>query len=310
MRLFITGISGLLGLNVAHLARNTFAVSGCTQTSSVSIQDVNTIQLDLRDIDSADTAIRAIQPDVILHTAALTNVDLCETDPNIAHSINVTATKNIAEIAAALGSKLVHISTDQLFDGTAPWRSERDHPAPLNVYGETKLAAEKKVMESSSEALIVRTNFFGWGTKKRESFSDWILNGLGRREKLTMFTDVFFTPILINQLAEVIFSLVEGGASGVYHVAGSERVSKHEFALRVAEVFGYSNENISGTSVAGASLKARRPSDMSLNCEKTEAFLNIKMPTIAEGLNRLNGLQLEGWPMLLEKAWEAKQVKH
>lgn len=291
-----------MGINVAYLAKNNFNVAGCYKESSISMEGVKAIKLDLRDALNMEAVIREVQPDLILHTAALANVDHCEADPVVARELNVTIAKNLAEFSNSVGCKFVHISTDQLFDGQDPWRTEIDHASPLNVYGVTKLAAEGAVMNACPNALVVRTNFFGWGNSKRKSFSDWILNGLESGQKLNMFTDVFYTPILINDLADVIFELVDLGATGIYNVCGSDRLSKHEFGLRLAEVFGYSTENINESKVADVSLLAKRPSDMSLNCEKAESLLGLKMPSVSAGLDRLKDLRELGWPQAMENA--------
>lgn len=302
MELFITGISGLLGLNIAHLARDRFQVSGCFSRSPVSIEGVETLKLDITDFTSTQVALRARKPDVIIHTAAQTNVDNCQTDPEKAEVINVEASRNLAAVANNLGAKFVHISTDQLFDGESPWKTEEDLPAPINVYGKTKWRAEQQVANVCPDALILRTNFFGWGTSKRASFSDWILHGLKQHQELTMFTDVFFTPILINHVAKVIFNLVERGASGLFHVGGAERLSKFDFASRLSEVFGYTIEHVQPVSVTSVPLKAQRPLDMSFSSAKAESYLQVRMPTVAEGLKLLKSLQEDGWPETLERA--------
>jgi dTDP-4-dehydrorhamnose reductase len=302
VNLFITGISGLLGLNIAHLARDKFQVSGCYSGSDVCIDGVETLKLDITDLTSTAKAVRARKPHLIIHTAARTSVDYCETNPKEAETINTVASRNLASIAENLGSKFVHISTDQLFDGASSWKTEEDSPTPLNVYGDTKWRGEQQVAKECPSALILRTNFYGWGTSKRTSFSDWILHGLQQKQDLTMFSDVFYTPILINHMAAILFSLVEAGASGLFHLVGSERLSKHDFALRLATIFGYTDEYMRRGSVMRVPLNARRPLDMSLSSAKVESYLKVQMPNVEEGLKMLKKLQEDGWPEALEKA--------
>jgi len=302
MKLFITGISGLLGLNIACQAKGNFEVIGCYNDSPIESDGVEAIQLDLRDSATTESVIRSIQPDLILHTAALANVDQCEADPAAAQELNVTVAQNVAAISNSIGAKFVHISTDQLFDGKNAWRTEEDTAKPINVYGASKLAAETVVMAACPTALIARTNFYGWGTSLRKSFSDWILDGLEQSRELNLFTDVFYTPILINDLTEIIFNLVDHGATGIYNVCGSERLSKHEFGLKLVEAFGYSTNKINRSTVSSVSLQAARPSEMSLNTDKTANLLNIKLPMVSEGLRRLKCLQKSGWPKVIENA--------
>jgi dTDP-4-dehydrorhamnose reductase len=163
------------------------------------------------------------------------------------------------------------------------------------VYARTKYEAEQTVREVCPDALIVRTNFYGWGTSVRKSFSDWILEGLEGGRPLTMFTDVFFTPILINDLSDLILTLAARGATGTYHVAGGERVTKFEFAVQMAETFGAREPDIRQASVAGFPFRAVRPRDMSLNCREIEELMGIRMPGVRQGLERLRALRAEGW---------------
>jgi dTDP-4-dehydrorhamnose reductase len=136
------------------------------------------MKLDLTSFKVVDSALRDFQPDVVIHTVGLTSVDGCEADPSLAYRLNVEAANYTARSARALGAKLVHISTDHLFNGTEPWRREEDAPYPLNMYATTKLQAEEVVLQACPDALVIRTNFFGWGTSIRASFSDWIINSL------------------------------------------------------------------------------------------------------------------------------------
>lgn len=302
MKLFISGISGLLGLNLALQCKDGWDVSGCYNRHPVSIPGVEAAPLDLVSLDATLQALGKIRPDIILHTVALTDVDTCEADPESAFQLNVLSTQNIATAAKSLGAKLVHISTDQVFDGTKAFYGEQDPALPINNYGHSKLRAEQSLLETMPQALIVRTNFYGWGPPHRRSFSDWILDGLEKGAELTLFADVFFSPILINQLQDPIISLAGAGASGVFHVAGSERISKYELGLQLAQKFGYSTANIRPISVDDFQFNARRPKDMSLDYGKAEAYLQSRLPTVEEGLEELHRLRSNNWPQELQNA--------
>ena len=190
MRLFVTGISGLLGLNIALQTRGDFEVNGCYYNHPVTIEGVRPVKLDVTSFAPLNQALRKIRPDVIVHTAGLTNVDACETNPMLAQKLNVQATLHIAKIANAIGAKLIHISTDHLFDGTKPFRTEEDALAPLNAYARTKRDSEIMVQETCPNALIIRTNFIGWGTSVRASFSDWVITSLEQKRDMKM---LYFT---------------------------------------------------------------------------------------------------------------------
>ena len=308
MNLFITGISGLLGLNLALQYRDRFQVSGCYYRSPVSLKGITALPLDIRQHRNTEEMMRAARPDVIVHTAGLTNVEGCESDPNLAHLLNAEAAGRVAKIAASLDARLVHISTDHLFDGTSPWKTEEDVPSPLNAYARTKWLAEQAVMDACPHALMVRTNFYGWGTSVRASFSDWILQSLEQGRELTMFTDVYYTPILISHLGEVIYDLLGRGTEGLFHVAGRERLSKYDFALKVAKVFGYPEAQVSPISVEQFPFTAQRPKDMSLKSKKVEDLLQCPMPTVNENLEELLDLRRLSWQEELERALHDSQL--
>jgi len=302
MKIFITGVSGLLGLNLAVHARNRFEISGCYYAHPAVLEGVRTIGLDTRSLSRLENVMFEIQPDVIVHTAGLTNVEECEAKPELAYTLNVETTRNVAKVSNGLQAKLVHISTDHIFAGTTPWKTEDDVPAPLNIYAKTKREAEEVVLEECRNPLIIRTNFFGWGTHVRVSFSDWILRALARKDALTMFSDVYFTPILINDLVDILAELITRGAEGIFHVSGGERLTKHAFALRLAEAFNSPTQTIRAISVEDFPFRAKRPKDMSLSCGKTETYLGIRMPSVKDGLNRLKRLETEGIRATLEAA--------
>jgi dTDP-4-dehydrorhamnose reductase len=301
-KLFITGISGLLGLNAALQCRSNLNVSGCYLSHPVALPEAEAFRLDVTDQDAVTSCLGRLHPDVILHTAGLTNVDACEAQPTLAYQLNVDAARHVAQIARQTGAQLIHISTDHLFSGRDAMVTETAEPQPLNEYARTKFEAERVVRELCPDVLIIRTNFFGWGTSIRASFTDWILRSLANGQVLNMFTDIFFTPILINTLIDAILELQRQGARGIFNVAGGERLSKYEFGVQVARRHGYSETQIHPCSVRSFPFKAPRPRDMSLSTAKAAGMLGHLMPTMAESLAGLQRLQDQGWPERLEAA--------
>lgn len=304
-RILITGVSGLLGLNAALQCRQRFEVTGCFFTHPVALDGVRTVGLNAAEPKLMSSFVRQLRPDVILHAAGLASVDACEADADLAYRLNVEFTRQISENARDLGSSLIHISTDHLFSGTESLVSETALPNPLNTYARTKLEAELCVQKICPKALIIRTNFFGWGTSLRTSFTDWILRSLARQESLNMFVDVFFTPILVNDLIELVLELHKSQVSGVLNVVGRERLTKYEFGRRVAQAFGYPMALILPCSVEDIALRAPRPRDMSLSSAKVAALLGRPMPSVAEGLAGLRRRLAEDWPVHLQRAVQA-----
>jgi len=303
LKLLVTGLSGLLGLNVAAALRGRHEVSGAYFEHRVQLADVPAIRLDVNDAGAVGRWIEAERPDVVLHAAGLTNVDACEIHPDLAERLNVDVAGYVAEAAAAAGSGLIHISTDHLFNGEASLYPEDHPPAPLNVYARTKLAAEQRVKDAHPRPYIVRTNFYGWGHPGRQSFSDWILGCLRRGERLRMFHDVYFTPILINDLVSVLLDLLARAQPATYNVAGGQRLSKYEFGVALASRFGLDPGLLESVSVDTFAFKARRPHDMSLATARVERAVGYPMPNAAAGIERLARLEHEGLPRTLADAF-------
>jgi dTDP-4-dehydrorhamnose reductase len=281
-RVVITGGSGLLALNWACALRESHDVVLATHTRRVSLAGVESRPLGLESAAALFAEIQRLAPDVIVHTAGITSVEECERDEAHAKHVYVDLSRNVAEAAARSGSKLIHISTDHLFAGTHPFYAETDPPEPINAYGRVKLLSEHAVAEAWPHALIVRTNFFGWGHRLRQSFSDWVYYGLLAGEPLTMFDDVFITPILADALASVAHRLLDTGASGIWNIVGDERTSKYDFGVRLAEAFGLPSSLVQRGKIAASQLSVKRPPDMSLSNRQARERLGAGLGTLSE----------------------------
>ncbi|GIK54242.1 MAG: NAD(P)-dependent oxidoreductase [Planctomycetota bacterium] len=276
-RVLITGGSGLLALNWACAMRREWDVVLGTHAHTVRLEGVSARPLDLDDGKILARQFKEIAPDLVVHAAGLTSVDQCEENPDLARHVNAGLARNVAEAAATGNIRLVHISTDHLFAGTRSGYREEDAPEPLNEYARSKLLAEEWVGQANLRALIIRTNFFGWGHAGRQSFSDWIIYSLRAGREITLFDDVFFTPILADALAKAAHRLVGLAASGTFNVAGDERVSKYEFAKRLAQAFDLPGELIQRGRIRDAGLFAKRPPDMSMDNTKASDLLSASL---------------------------------
>jgi len=241
----------------------------------------------LEDIDSISHVFEELRPALVVHTAGMTSVEECEENPESARNANVEIAQNVAIACSRFGSRLVHISTDHLFSGKNP-QVEETHPiAPQNVYARTKAEAEVRVSGTCPDALVVRTNFYGWGPSYRKSFSDVIVTALRRGERLNLFQDVFYTPIIMEALVESVHELVEQEVSGVVNVVGDDRISKHQFGLKVAEHFQLESNLITGCVFADKPDLVQRPRDLSLSNRKARDLLGRKLGGVDEHLERL-----------------------
>jgi len=289
--ILVTGASGLLGSSVLLRALE-------MQKEVVGIYNRYPFRpsgaaghiVDLTDLNATRTAVATLRPSTIIHCAAATNVDWCEEHVKEADCINVSASSFLAQLANEINAKLLYVSTDSVFDGTHGHYSETDLPSPLNVYAQTKLLAEQEVVRAHSSALIVRVTFYGRNVQPKQSLAEWVLDQLRQGKPVPGFTDVYFCPILVNDLAAIILEMVDGDLSGIYHVVGAEKVSKYEFARRLATTFGLNPAQVAPSKIADAQLRARRPRDTSLNTEKISRALGRPMPGVDSGLQRFHAV--------------------
>lgn len=293
-RVVLTGGSGLAAINWACAVRDHWDVILGTHLHSVELAGTTSCKLYLDNPAQLGLQLDQLSPDLVVHTAGLTNVDRCEGDPVKAHHANAEIARNVAHAVASRNIRLVHISTDHLFSGNRSFYRENDLPQPLNEYGRTKALAEAWVQAAYPNALIVRTNFFGWGHSQRQSFSDWLIYNLREGKVLTLFDDVYYTPILVDTLALATHELVEKGASGIFNMVGDERLSKYAFALLLVEQFGLSAELIQRDQILHAHLPAKRPLDMSLDNNKARQILGRRLGTVPQFLRTLHAQEIEG----------------
>jgi dTDP-4-dehydrorhamnose reductase len=293
-RLLITGGTGLLALNWACALRETWSVTLGTHKHSVNLTGVDSCPLALEDLVCLQAQIDAVAPDLVVHAAGLSSVDKCELVPELAHQANVEIAQNVAIVAARRFSALVHISTDHLFDGSQGMLTEADPPAPVNHYGRTKALAESVIMEAHPTALILRTNFFGWGHVGRQSFSDWLIYNLRAGKELSLFDNVFFTPILADRVALAAHYLVKMDASGVFNLVGDQRLSKFEFARMLADHFSLPQHLILKRTLDDSEFIAARPRDMSLDNRKVREVLGSHLGDVPQFLSALRQQELSG----------------
>lgn len=283
-RVLITGGTGLLGLNWAASIKNTHDVILGTHERTVQLSGVATHQLSLESVDNFIENLDNIQPDYVVHAVALASVELCEENPDLAYHVNVGLAENVARACALRGIRLAHISTDHLFRGDRALLDEEAPVDPINTYGKTKALAEVRVQDVCPEALVIRTNFYGWGPAYRQSFSDWILNNLKMAHPITLFNDILYTPIYIDWLVKIVHQLFEKFATGTFNVVGDERVSKYDFAMQLASIFDLDKNLISAGSVRSQKNRVVRPEDMSLSNKKMSEELNIHVGGIKKHL--------------------------
>lgn len=284
---FITGGSGLLALSWAIALRDRSAVTLGLHDRHVTLARVDVRQCSLDTVDQIGRALDLIQPRTVVHTAGLTSIELCEAHPDVAQHANVQLAANVASACARRSLPLVHVSTDHLFRGDEAWVGETHPVDPQNVYGRTKAEAELRVLDANPNALVVRTNFYGWGPRYRRSFSDMIVESLRKGDAITLFTDVLYTPILAEALSRAVHELLHLKASGIVHVVGDERLSKYDFGLKTARHFQLDVTLIRPGLLADQPALVQRPRDMSLCNRNACHLLGRPLGGVEEHLSRL-----------------------
>ena len=238
-KILVTGASGLLGSNICYLSRNSYKVYGTYSTNRINIEGTECLKLNITDKKAVEETIREIKPDILIHCAAIADMDFCEDNPNQAHKVHVEGTENLVNSLSSK-SKFIYISTDNVYDGSIKLSSEEDKENPTNIYGLTKYKGELAVKENTDNYVLARTNIYGWNShSNNHSFLEWIFNTLELGDKITIFKDVFYSPISVNHLSHLLLLCDEKNITGTYNISGRERISKLLFAQWVAEVFGF-----------------------------------------------------------------------
>ncbi len=196
---------------------------------------------------------------------------------------------------------MVHISTDAVFDGMRGDYSEEDLPTPACVYSHTKLEGEQVVAEANPNAIIARVVFFGWSLVGTRSLAEFFFNNLGQGKRVSGFTNMYFCPLLANQLGKVLIQMLEIGLSGLYLVVGPEPLSKYEFGLRLARRFNLDGSLIDPVLFTQASSSAIRSPNLSLRSEKLTRAIGQLLPSVSTGLDELYTLYQQGYPQKLQQ---------
>ena len=301
-RLLITGASGLLGANIVMEARDEHEVIAVYNRHPIELNGVQSAQVNLCQQVEATRLFDRFQPEWVIHCAADTSIDELEDDPDRAFRVNRDMAANVAEAAQQAGARIVHISTDAVFDGRDGPYHETDPTEPVNVYGKSKLAGERAVQAVYPDALIIRTNIFGWNAQPKTSLAEWFLEQLEAGNTCPGLTDIDFSPLLANDLAKLILLMLAEDLSGVFHVPGADCVSKYDFGMHIANLFGFDTDQIVPTVSGDVGFKALRPARACLVGDKIEHLLGIQLPAIEDSLIRFRALRETGFTARLRDA--------
>jgi dTDP-4-dehydrorhamnose reductase len=283
MKFLVTGSSGLVGSQVVKdLVEQNYIVHSCYHNEK-PLYGIPMI-LDLTDNEKIIQKIQETKPDVIIHLAAITNVDLCETEKELSLQINSKATKILAKQAAKQNAFFIYMSTDYIFDGIDGMKKENDLPNPLGFYGKSKLEGESILKKLTLNWCIVRTSTpFGIHPKKK-SFPLWVKENLELKKEIPVLVDQFTSPTFVLNLSKMLIEVATRQITGIIHLAGATRISRYELSKMIAENLNLDKTLLKPTKIDEMKWKAVRPKDSSLDVSKATKILNEKPQTIEQSL--------------------------
>ncbi len=295
-RLLITGSSGLLGLNLALEAISTHQVTGLDR-GRLAGTPFRLIKGDLLVPHSIRKILESAQPECLINCAAMTDLDACEENPELARLLNSELPGELADECRRCDIRFLHISTDAVFDGEKMGSyTEEDLPNPPGVYAQTKLAGENALRQINPEAIVARVNIYGWSLSGRRSLAEFFFNNLTHNKSMSGFTDVIFCPMQVNQLARLLLVMLEKKFNGVYHVVGPQAMNKYMFGLQIARKFGFDESYISPKSILSSGLSTPRSQNLSLSTHKLSTALDQPLPEFSTGLEEFYAQFLRGYP--------------
>ncbi len=280
-KVLITGISGLLGNNLAHCLKDQYSILGLYYQHACSIDGIALKKLDLTDPGQAKSLVDEFQPDVLIHCAALSNIEYCEANQDLAYKSNVLATRYLVEALARRDCHFIYISTDAIYDEQTHLINEEHAVIPSNYYAQTKIEAEKEASKHPN-TLILRTNIFGWNIQNKFSLGEWVINELSNRNRIKGFQDAQFSSIYTFELAKMIDKAIQKNIKGTYNAASRTHLSKYQFARQIAKRFQLDEQLIDSTSIDDFDFKAKRRKFMALDTTKIQQALDAQCPTMEE----------------------------
>ncbi|MHA1381289.1 MAG: dTDP-4-dehydrorhamnose reductase family protein [Candidatus Helarchaeota archaeon] len=284
-KVLITGSSGMLGKDIFEILSEvqSFNIYGFDRIFNPKISKDNQIVGDLTDYNLLIDNLNNISPDIIIHCAAIVNLNICEENKKTAAALHCEVTNKLSSYNS-ISTKFIYISTDSVFDGKRGDYTETDTPNPINYYANSKLKGEKAALQSNDNTIIVRTNIYGFNYPLGNSLAEWAIKNLKQGKSINGFTDTIFNAIYTKQLARIIRDLIiKNNYNGILNIAGNEYVSKYEFLLRLAKVFNYSPDLIKKSYSDNMNFMIPRPKNTSLNIGKLKNVIN-EIPNLNEGL--------------------------
>ena len=284
MRILITGAFGQLGYSLQSiLSKKSNYELICTGRKVKKGQEG--IPLDIRNQVALKELINTTAPDILINLAAMTNVDACELNPKLAGEINVAGLEHICD---SFKGKIIHLSTDYVFDGTSGPYKEDDPLNPISIYGKTKLASEHILLEKDIKNLVIRGNvLYDYSPHTSSSFLNWVVSSLKGNQEIKVVEDQFNNPTWTRSMSDIIELSIENDLEGIIHWGDSVHISRFEFAKLIAKKFSLNESLIKPVLTSELNQPARRPLQSGLSTEKLVNMLDIIPPSIDDCLDEI-----------------------
>ncbi len=275
VRILITGSAGFLGKNLFSYLKSKHTLYGISRRLS----ETTTHQVDLTS-PNIENVIDIINPEIIIHTAALTSVDYCENYPEEAHKFNVLATEKIVNWCKKNNKKIIYISTDYVYPGTSNHYNENSETGSINIYGKTKLEAELLIQSLTNWCILRPTVIFGYDL----GGNNFLMQILSLTEKRKIPFDQISNPTDVKVLCEYIGRIIDSNISGLYVATGIDQLNRYDFALLITKIFGLDKNLLEKTSTSSLNQSAKRPLNNGTDSSRLRDILKYKCPTIEESL--------------------------
>jgi dTDP-4-dehydrorhamnose reductase len=283
--LLLTGTTGFIGARLLHGLSGNWNVVGTSRRAA----DSGLLALELADADSIARAFERVRPSVIVHAGGIADPDACERDPELAKRINVEAVEVLADLCGKAGARLVHFSTDYVFDGEKSQYREDDAARPISVYGHTKLSSESAALSICPSSVVLRvSNCYGRRIGAKRTYLDHWHDSLRLGRPVQAFTDQWRTPTAGDQLPGIVARLISNpDLTGIYHWGGADRATRYEAALAYCRAMGFDERLVVPALAAEREFAARRPRDTSLDSSLLASSLGIASIGLQEGFRAL-----------------------
>ena len=285
-KILVTGSAGLIGTQIVKdLLDNHKQVYSCYNKTKPKLGIIT--HLDLTKKDDIVNTMNRIKPDVVIHLGAMTDVELCETETELAKKINTDATEILALESEKYNTFFMYMSTDYVFDGKVGMKKENDEPNPINFYGKSKLDGERVLKKITTPNVIVRTSTpFGIHSKKI-SFPIWVKKNLELEKEISVVVDQYTSPSYVPNISKMIIEIMERKITGIIHLAGATKISRYDFAVQISKIINVNKQFLKLTKMDQMDWKAQRPADSSLSVSKANKILKNKPEKIEDSLKLL-----------------------